>query len=257
MNQTIYLASDYDGTFKQGFIRDEDKEAIQRFRNRGNRFGLVTGRSLSMLEQEFARYDMHMDFIIACTGAVIFDQDLNVIFKKPMDTATAWELEAEMERRPAGLCGMASLHKHSRLYLHPSLAASRDHNPEGLPQYPREAVEQDGDIISMFLRGFDAKDSQALYNYLTEAYRDRLDFHYNGGAIDVTAPGVSKTEGVRALARLHPDSRVCVIGDEMNDLDMIRAFQGFSVTTGNETVKQAASRVFDHVSDCIDYLIRE
>ena len=73
----------------------------------------------------------------------------------------------------------------------------------------------------------------------------------------MTAPGVSKTEGVRALARLHPDSRVCVIGDEMNDLDMIRAFQGFSVTTGNETVKQAASRVFDHVSDCIGYLLQE
>ena len=147
MNQTIYLASDYDGTFKQGSIRDEDKEAIRRFRSRGGRFGLVTGRSLSMLEQEFARYDMQMDFIIACTGAVIFDQDLNVIFKKPMDTATAWELETEMERRPAGLCGMASLRKHSRLYLHPSLAASRDHNPEGLPQYPREAVEQDGDHL--------------------------------------------------------------------------------------------------------------
>lgn len=109
MNQTIYLASDYDGTFKQGSIRDEDKEAIRRFRSRGGRFGLVTGRSLSMLEQEFARSDMQMDFIIACTGAVIFDQDLNVIFKKPMDTATAWELETEMERRPAGLCGMASL----------------------------------------------------------------------------------------------------------------------------------------------------
>ena len=47
MNQTIYLASDYDGTFKQGSIRDEDKETIRRFRSRGGRFGLVTGRSLS------------------------------------------------------------------------------------------------------------------------------------------------------------------------------------------------------------------
>ena len=179
------------------------------------------------------------------------------MFKQPVEKATDWELGAEMGRGPAGLCGMASLHKHSRLYLHPSLAASRDHNPEGLPQYPREAVEQDGDIISMFLRGFDAEDSLALYNHLTEAYRGRLDFHYNGGAIDVTAPGVSKTGGVRSLARLHPDARGCVIGDEMNDLDMIRTFQGFSVTTGNETVNRAASRVFAHVSDAIDYLLHE
>lgn len=257
MKQTIYLASDYDGTFKQGTIRSEDKEAIERFRSRGCRFGLVTGRSLSMLEQEFARYDMKMDFIIASTGAAIFDHDLNVVYQKPIEPALAWELVADMERRTTALYGIASLHKHSRLFLHPDLAGSLAHNTEGLPQFTREAVEQDGDIISMFLRGYDPEDSEALYRYLTETYGGRLAFHYNGGAIDVTAPGISKTEGVRTLGRLHPDSRVCVIGDEMNDLDMIRAFNGFSVTTGNEVVKQAASRIFDHISDCIDYLLQE
>ncbi len=256
MNQTIYLASDYDGTFKQGTIRSEDKEAIRRFRGSGGRFGLVTGRSLSMLEQEFARYDMKMDFIIASTGAAIFDQDLKVVFQKPIERGTALELVDDMERRSTALYGIASLHKHSRLFLHPDLASSQAHNTEGLPQFSREEVEQDGEIISMFLRGYDPQDSENLYHYLTGAYEGRLAFHYNGGAIDVTAPGISKTEGVRTLGRLHPGSRVCVIGDEMNDLDMIRAFHGFSVTTGNETVKQAASRVFDHISDCIDFLLQ-
>ena len=255
MKQTTYLASDYDGTFKQGTIRPEDKEAIRLFREHGGHFGLVTGRSLSMLEQEFARYDMKMDFIIANTGAAIFDGDLNVLSQTPIARPLALELLADLERRGTALYGIASLHRHSRLYLHPSLVNSPAHNTEGLPQYSRESVEQDGEIISLFIHGYDTEDSTALYSYLTEAYAGRLDFHYNGGAIDVTAPGVSKTEGVRALKRLHPEARVCVIGDEMNDLDMIRAFGGFSVTTGNETVKAAASRVFDHISDCIGYLL--
>ncbi len=257
MNQPIYLASDYDGTFKQGAIRREDKEAIDRFRSRGCRFGLVTGRSYSMLEQEFERYGMAMDFVIANTGGAIFDRDQNVLFKKPIDRQLVLDLLADLEKRHTALYGIASLHKHSRLYLDPALSNSRDHNTEGLPQYSREAVEQDGDIISLFIRGYNQEDSSSLYQQLVSAYSGRLAFHYNGGAIDVTAAGISKTEGVRTLKSLAPQARVCVIGDEMNDIDMIRAFGGFSVTSGNETVKQAATQVFDHISDCIDSLLED
>ncbi len=257
MNHPIYLASDYDGTFKQGTIRREDKEAIERFRSRGCRFGLVTGRSYSMLEQEFKRYGMSMDFVIANTGGAIFDRDRNVLFKKPIEQPLVLELLADLERRRTALYGIASLHSHSRLYLDPALADSRAHNTEGLPQYSRQEVEQDGDIISLFIRGYDQEDSRRLYQELVSAYSGRLAFHYNGGAIDVTAAGISKTEGVRTLQSLVPQAQVCVIGDEMNDLDMIRAFGGFSVTSGNETVKQAASQVFDHISDCIEALLED
>lgn len=253
----IYLASDYDGTFKQGAIRQEDKDAIERFRSRGCRFGLVTGRSYSMLEQEFDRYGLTMDFMIANTGGAIFDRAQNVLFKKPIETQLVQELLADLEKRRAAMYGVASLHKHSRLYLDPALARSQAHNGSGLPQYSREAVEQDGDIISLFIRGRSQEDSYRLYQELVSAYSGRLAFHYNGGAIDVTADGASKTEGVRALQSLVPQARVCVIGDEMNDIDMIRAFGGFSVTSGNEAVRQAASRVFDHISDCIDFLLED
>lgn len=257
MNQPIYLASDYDGTFKQGHIRREDLEAIDRFRSRGCRFGLVTGRSYSMLEQEFARYGMTMDFVIANTGGAIFDRNQNVLFKKPIGRQLALDLLADLERRHTALYGIASLHKHSRLYLDPALANSPDHNTEGLPQFSREAVEQDGDIISLFIRGYSQEDSRSLYQELAAAYDGQLAFHYNGGAIDVTAAGISKTEGIRTLQCLVPQARVCVIGDEMNDIDMIRAFGGFSVTSGNQKVRQAASRVFDHISDCIESLLEE
>ena len=43
------IATDFDGTLSfNGKVRDEDKAAIARFRQAGNKFGVVTGRDLEM-----------------------------------------------------------------------------------------------------------------------------------------------------------------------------------------------------------------
>ena len=43
------IASDYDGTINyQGRISNEDKEAIRKFRQAGNKFGIVTGRDAEL-----------------------------------------------------------------------------------------------------------------------------------------------------------------------------------------------------------------
>ena len=43
----IIIASDYDGTLNHHGVSEADKNAITKFREQGNKFGLVTGRSLS------------------------------------------------------------------------------------------------------------------------------------------------------------------------------------------------------------------
>ena len=57
------LASDYDGTLKQYSDKEKeltvekrDKEAIDEFRERGNLFGIVTGRSKGMIDLELKKY---------------------------------------------------------------------------------------------------------------------------------------------------------------------------------------------------------
>ena len=76
------IATDFDGTLSyNGKISDEDKAAIKRFRDAGNKFGVVTGRDLEMsfwVRNSFP----DCDFIISCTGAVICDNGGSVIYEK-------------------------------------------------------------------------------------------------------------------------------------------------------------------------------
>ena len=44
------VGSDFDGTLNRGGVSEQDRDAIHRFRQAGNRFGLVTGRDYWMYE---------------------------------------------------------------------------------------------------------------------------------------------------------------------------------------------------------------
>ena len=51
----IIIASDFDGTLNHHGISEADKNAINKFRAEGNKFGIVTGRDLEQLLQLSAR----------------------------------------------------------------------------------------------------------------------------------------------------------------------------------------------------------
>lgn len=72
------LASDYDGTLRTGEMVDtKDVEAIHAFREQGNAFGLVTGRSMESIKKEIERNGFEFDFIIANNGGVVYDANFN------------------------------------------------------------------------------------------------------------------------------------------------------------------------------------
>ena len=72
------LASDYDGTLRTEEIVDvNDVHAIQKFREKGNLFGLVTGRSMESIQKEIANNKIEFDFIVGNNGGVIYDKDFN------------------------------------------------------------------------------------------------------------------------------------------------------------------------------------
>lgn len=86
------LASDYDGTLRTGEMVDtKDVEAIHAFREQGNVFGLVTGRSMESIKKEIERNGFEFDFIIANNGGVVYDANFNKLqclymdFNKALD----------------------------------------------------------------------------------------------------------------------------------------------------------------------------
>ena len=89
---------------------------------------------------------------------------------------------------------------------------------------------------------------------IQEKFGDAVESYLNRGTLDIVARGVSKQTGVEAAAAWLKANEVYVIGDDYNDLPMIEGLNGLAMSSGVEAVKAAASRLFDTVDACLDYL---
>lgn len=74
MPRWTVLASDFDGTLAtEGWVPVEALAAVARFRARGGRFVLVTGRRLPELFEVFPETDKVADLVIAENGGILHD----------------------------------------------------------------------------------------------------------------------------------------------------------------------------------------
>ena len=65
-------ASDYDGTlFRNDTITAADAQSVQRWREAGHKFGVVTGRDYGMLAPQLEHYGIGYDYAVCNNGAII------------------------------------------------------------------------------------------------------------------------------------------------------------------------------------------
>ena len=81
----IILASDLDGTLLfndvPGQVKKEDIEAIKKFQNNGNLFGVCTGRPIGDVKIDA----IDIDFYVVSSGAVVLDKNRQVISEELID----------------------------------------------------------------------------------------------------------------------------------------------------------------------------
>jgi len=104
-----------------------------------------------------------------------------------------------------------------------------------------------------------------MYSSLIDEQSSRefqdIDFLYNTygvGVIDVVQKGVSKSAAISKVfieELNYQQSDIYVIGNSLNDLDMIRDFKGFAVSDCDEKLLEYTSAIFPDVSTCIEYLL--
>ena len=64
----LLLACDFDGTlYRQGTIAESDRAAVSRFRERGNLFGIVTGRGATTLFRELGKHPVPFASVCSIT----------------------------------------------------------------------------------------------------------------------------------------------------------------------------------------------
>lgn len=257
------LASDYDGTLKQYSDKEKeltvekrDKEAIDEFRERGNLFGIVTGRSKGMIDLELKKYGIEIDFLIAQNGSVIWSRDSQLLYVREISHETAAQLADVMKEKKVVCFGAAGLEASGILYDNGQNISDSERKNMRVESLTEEAFRQ-MTVISFFIKNESGQAAELLAEELARLFDGCLSFHCNKDVIDVTAYGVSKETGVRWIEKYYRPDQIAVIGDALNDLSMIRAYHGYYITSGCDGLKQYAKRGFANMKECLMHMMGE
>lgn len=220
------IATDYDGTLYRGGVIDEDtRAAIDSWRADGRYFGVVTGRGMDFYDTARAAR-LPFDYLIVCNGSLILSPEKEILYESLIPAETFAALERAMARYADivyyDVGGGQPRHHYYATF--PSAERALQVRAELLPQF--------GSQVSIFV---------------------------NGPHINIGNRGTGKAEGVSLILRHFslPADAAAVVGDDYNDLEMIRAHQGWAVTSGKPAVVREAPHTCRSVGDLIGQLLAE
>lgn len=255
------IASDFDGTLRRnGEVSASDRCAVAEWRRSGRLFGLVTGRdvsdALTAVEQSGG---MTFDFIICCSGAYIIGSNGNCIFEAAADCERLSELCSYiLDKSPMWLSRCVGKEKFGvPVGINSGKAVGVVDKSENR-LFLTAGKFSDGDGFHILHTAF--KPAELAFKYADEINR-RFEGYatafQNGESLDIVRYGVSKSYGIRQLVRClgMSDENVITVGDNYNDIGMIRDFGGCAVSGGTEAAKSAASAVYDGITDMISAII--
>lgn len=247
------LATDYDGTLRQAMqVETQVVEAVRQFRQAGHCFGVVSGRCIDMIETELKGQKIPYDFIIGNNGATAMDSCGKLLFNTAMPFVQAKQIIEICLKQSWHHLGISDGVRYFsgsgyERWLLPSLL-----------QYEYQLIDLKSlldarQIASIFMIFNTLQEAEATKAQLTE-YTEGLTLIHDDLYLEIACSGVNKYFGVSKMVQQFHCNEVYVIGDDFNDLSMIKGFQGFAVSRAKEEVKEAASGIFLDVKECIEFI---
>ena len=250
-------ASDFDGTlFINQQISAENLLAIKNWRESGNKFGIVTGRAYVMLPHHLEEFGLEIDFAICENGAIIHDGSGKVIFETELPKKV---LKAIINEPLASKSLHFAFEAAKKVYCANVKPTSWLLREQARWKLPLEIIDvaQIDDLprINQLALNFESLETaQNAADILNKKYGDVIFAQKNTVSLDIVIAGMNKAKGVENLLKvMNWDAKAYVIGDESNDLPMIRHFGGYTVATAKDFVKREASAIFESVGAMLNH----
>ena len=254
-------ASDFDGTlFREQKISAEDFAAIKNWRAAGNKFGIVTGRAYVMLAPLLCEFDLPIDFALCCNGATMYDGDGKIFYEVEVPKKILAAIMDEPFTQKSFHFAFETADKIFCACVKENSWVLRENNRWNFPLEiiePAQVETLPKKINQLALDFASPDEALAAAEALNKKFGDEIFAQKNTHSVDVVPFGMNKGAGVENLLRLKNwDGKVFVIGDESNDLPMIKKFGGYTVATAKDFVKREASKVFDSVGAMLNHFAK-
>ncbi len=230
------LVSDYDGTFtaRQEDIRLNCK-ALEKFIKNGNYFVLSSGRPLDSLLEQVRIHHIPYTHLGTSDGNYLFDNKNNLLQANTMSSDILSEIEELKE-----------------LDIYKAI----QYTYTTRNSYTLDPNEKLGSIGFVIKEENVNEEFLTRYNRLKEAHPEyRFDIYgYHGLYFYMIRPiGISKTIPIHFLSKYLsiPPRKIFTIGDNDNDFEMIRDYNGYMIGD-NESLKEVALRRYNAVHELIN-----
>jgi len=227
------IASDYDGTLNHGGIDDKKRNAINKWREKGNKFGIVSGRMPDDLLKIYKKDALELDFLLACNGAVILTTDGKIIKDDRIDGEL---LRPFLDFLFSLGVDWATIQS-DRSYI------IDENDNDRLPdEFTRKTLPELKyfNQVSTILE--DDEEAEEVTNAVREKFGDKLNPLQNGRCIDIVSSRINKAKGLYDYLELvggkYED--MITVGDNINDTHMIKEFRSYAMANGVQSIKDIA-----------------
>jgi len=250
------LCSDFDNTVcfwsNVGWIRDEDREAIRRFREAGNKFVVVSGRSYESAMDVFREKDFHdMDFYMLMSGAYAEYPDKTVIFDHRIDMKLLPEM-AEFFRSTNARYLCLDIGRESY-----NVDIGGDLEPEFGANITIDEALRFPTFTSINVGYRTNEEAGEVTAELEKRFPHIITALQNNRAIDMPPAGVNKATAVAYAAKMYgiEKDKIYTAGDNYNDMMMLSAYHGCAMANGPQAVWASAERKIKYISEIIDHIL--
>lgn len=223
------IISDFDCTF---FTNEylENIRLINKFVSKGNMFIIATGRNLTHLKKDISGYNIDYSYLICNDGGVIFDKTDTCIYRQNIDDDIVKSIFDFLNKDP----------NNHNIYIDDSL------------NYVTDTSSMANAIISQYN---DYDKALETLNTITSNYPS-VHGYLSENWINITNKVVNKANGIKELVKLTKinSDDIYTIGDNINDLDMIKEYHGYAVSNGIEKIKEDAEGVVESFKDLIEII---
>ena len=239
------IASDYDGTLNHGGIDDKKRETIKKWREKRNKFGIVSGRMPDDLLKIYKKDELDLDFLLACNGAVILTTDGKIIKDDRIDGEI---LRPFLDFLFSLGADWATIH------CERSYVIDENDNDRLPDEFTRKTLPELKyfNQVSTILE--DEEEALMVTNAIKEKYGDILNPLQNGRCIDIVSSRINKAKGLYDYLKIvggkYED--MITVGDNINDTHMIKEFRSYAMANGVQSIKDIADYVTESVTELIE-----
>jgi HAD superfamily hydrolase (TIGR01484 family) len=246
------FASDYDGTIRfENGISAEDLKMIRLWRAAGNKFGIVTGRSLGSLYHELPLYQLEYDFLIGNNGGIIVDHEHTIIDRQLIDFQEVTMIIDQLNKEAI-----------LNYYIDDGIVSGQHFYEDyhgifsGFKKVPAQEVLQQQLIAGIKVKFATSDEAKAFCERIQPSLVSAVGF-INKNFVDIVGAKASKYYGVKMISEYLDTKLIYCMGDADNDLSMLRGFNGYTLHHAADDIKSSASACFGSLAEAIKRIMKK